>query len=155
MQTLTPQNISTIYENDIQTCAELFFKVFNGPPWHDKWESVDDAYCYLFDYFKSAGFIGVKAELNEKIIGCIFGNTKRWWSGDVYQLNEMFVELECQNLGVGTVMLESLNVTLRQCNINSIILLTHKDFDAMKFYSAKGFRESKSMITMVYDGKTV
>jgi aminoglycoside 6'-N-acetyltransferase I len=148
MQTITTRNISAINENDIQNCAELFFKVFNGPPWYDKWKSVNDTYCYLYDYFKSAGFIGVKAELNGKIIGCIFGNTKRWWSGNVYQLNEMFVELEFQNSGVGTVMLETLNLAIKECNIKSIILLTHKDFDAMKFYSAKGFRESKNMIVM-------
>jgi aminoglycoside 6'-N-acetyltransferase I len=154
MQTITPQNISLIDENDIHNCAELFFKVFNGPPWYDKWDSVEDVYCYLYDYFKSVGFVGVKAELNEKIIGCIFGNTKKWWSGDKYQLNEMFVELEFQNSGVGTVMLEALNITLEDCNIKSIILLTHKDFDAMKFYSAKGFHVSKNMITMVYDVKT-
>ncbi len=138
-----------IVEADLMRCSELFVSVFNAPPWNDKWASTQDAFDFLSDFCRSAGFVGVKAEISDKLIGCIFGNINRWWAGDEFFLHEMFVDTKYHNRKVGTRLINRLRETLRFRGVKTILLMTHKQFPARGFYEVQGFSECANIMCMV------
>ncbi|CAM4478790.1 GNAT family N-acetyltransferase [Paenibacillus tarimensis] len=140
-------NIRFYLDKDISGCTELFIDVFNQEPWNDNW-LTDIAEKYLSDYTNTPGFIGVVAEEGAEIRGFIFGVCKRWWSGDEFFINEMCVSKRSQGNGLGTELLNYLELNLVGTGIKRITLLTDKGIPAEYFYKKNGFQEIDRLMFM-------
>ena len=134
-------------KRDTQSLIKTFLKVFNGPPWNDKW-TEETATDYLLDLLNRPGFIGFIGEENGKPFGFMIGNINKWWSAHEYYLNEMLVDTEHQRQGLGSFMIEKLKEYLCLQNIYKIILLTGRNSSAEAFYNKNGFKTSEYMILM-------
>lgn len=122
----------------IKECADLYVRVFNSEPWNDRW-NAEAAFERLTDFFDTPRFFGVAVWDNGKPIAAIIGNLERYYSGDYYNLKEMFVSPEYQRAGVGKKLLKHVKRKLAENRIESIILFTSNEFYTVEFYKKSGF----------------
>jgi aminoglycoside 6'-N-acetyltransferase I len=137
--------IEVLKSDQIEPCAELYVKVLNGAPWFDKW-SHETAFHRLNNIFKTPHFIGVVAFEDEQVVGAILGNREQWYEGYHYALKEMFVLH--QKRGIGTQMMQALEVILKEQGVHSIELFTSKGDKIDEFYAKQDFRILNDMCMM-------
>ncbi|MEW9096067.1 MAG: GNAT family N-acetyltransferase [Clostridiaceae bacterium] len=134
--------------SDLKKCSELMLKVFNGEPWFDKWESVNQVQKYLKEFVDNPVFIGFAIEENNKILGACFGHTRSWYEGEEYYIDEYFIDSDLQCNGIGSKLMNYIKEYLIFKNIHCIVLLTEKDFPAEQFYKKHGFEIKNNTIFM-------
>ncbi|USB31655.1 GNAT family N-acetyltransferase [Paenibacillus sp. YPG26] len=139
--------IRSFSQADIDSCVDLFIRVFNQEPWNDEW-SRDYAGHYLNDYVNASGFGGYIAEDEEGIKGFIMGIRKKWWSGDEFFINEMCVDTSCQRSGIGSQLINIVHEDMQSRGISRITLLTNRGIPAEDFYKKHGFVEIERLIFM-------
>ena len=127
--------------NMIDECTDLFLKVFTREPWHDQWESRQDAKKYLESHYAFNSFLGYVAVYDSRIVGASFGFIKPWQRGLEYYINEFFVDTAVQGKGVGTLLLKQIAADIEGKNMNAIVLTTQKAFPSYDFYVKNGFTE--------------
>ncbi|MFC6464562.1 GNAT family N-acetyltransferase [Marinilactibacillus sp. GCM10026970] len=132
-------------EKDLTQCALLFMDVFNKAPWNDDW-SLEQATNYVQDIFNTPGFKGVGYFQNETCQGALLGNTKQWYSGKEFFIQEMFIGLEKQGKGIGKMLMTVLMNLLKEENIEEVALLTDRGIDAEYFYKKVGFNEIERLV---------
>ncbi|MEK4304006.1 MULTISPECIES: GNAT family N-acetyltransferase [Oceanobacillus] len=135
----------SVVEADLISCSKLFLTVFNGEPWNDKW-TLEKAKQYLADFYRTPGFFGVSAIENEEIIGFIFGTRRAWWNGDEFFINEMCVDTDRQNKGIGKELLHHLREVMETEAVTAISLLTDRGIPAEAFYKRNGFKEIERLV---------
>lgn len=132
-------------EKDLSHCAKLFVDVFNQAPWNDDW-SLEQATDYVQDIFNTPGFKGVGYFQEGAFQGAILGNTKQWYSGEEFFIQEMFIRLEMQGKGIGKKLMTFLMNLLKEENIKDVALLTDRGIDAEYFYKKVGFNEVERLV---------
>lgn len=132
-------------ESDLLNCTETFIEVFNAAPWNDEWV-VENAQHYLFNFYRTPGFLGMLAIENKEIVGFIFGIHRIWWSGDEFYVNEMCVKPNQQNNGIGKALLSHLMEEIKGSSISNISLLTDRGIPAEAFYKKNGFEEIERLV---------
>lgn len=126
-------------EVDRAAIADLFVDAFNGPPWNDEW-TAESARERVSDIMDAPGATGHVAFADGSACGFLLGRIERWYSGDLYYLQEMGVDPERRRAGIGTALLTRLTVALRERDVRRVYLLTMRDSPAASFYRANGFR---------------
>jgi len=133
---------------NIDECTELYIKVFNGEPWNDNWQE-GDAKERLTDIFSNHKFLGVGVyDEKNNIIGFFAGYTERWLKSNHFNLNEICIKTALQNKGIGSKLLDRLEIKCKQNNISRIYLLTERAGQAEAFYKKNSFYVSPKMIMM-------
>ena len=141
-------NIRSFDTGDLDACVSLFLDVFSRPPWNDRWPSQDSARAYLRDVVGTPGFRGYVAHVNGRIVGACLGHVKRWWAGDEFMIDEMFVAPDIQRRGVGSAMLKAAEADLRASGVHRLTLLTARRTVAEHFYRKQGFSAHRRMAFM-------
>ena len=67
---------STVDEDDLVACAELYVATFRDSPWNEAW-SMEDAFDRLSDFLASPASVAIKAMRNERICGFLFGRIQK------------------------------------------------------------------------------
>ncbi len=140
-------SIITVKKDYLLQCSELYVSVFNAAPWNDKW-TEETAYKRLEDIYNCPNFEGVLYVENEDVKGAIFGNYEQFYDGIHYNLREMFTSPELQGKGIGSKMLKSLEVRLKEVGVTEVMLFTGKGDITSKFYIKNGFSEWDSLAIM-------
>jgi GNAT superfamily N-acetyltransferase len=140
-------NIQCLKDDNLRSCAELYVEVFNSAPWNDDW-TLDTAYKRLHDIFMTPNFVGVVYEEDNKIKGAVFGNCEYWYQGMHYNLKEMFVSQKFQGTGIGSKLLKAVQESIKEYNVNTLILFTSKGNKTSDFYKKNAFNELESMAMM-------
>ncbi|MCK5098032.1 MAG: GNAT family N-acetyltransferase [Desulfobacteraceae bacterium] len=136
-------NFRLIDENDIKSCAELFNDVFSSKPWDEPW-TKQLATKRLNHFYESKGFVGVLAE-QDSIIGFALGNIEPFHFGSMFYLREMCTKTNLQKSGVGSKVLNALELELLSHGVYSTYLTTERDIPAASFYIKNGFIYSEKM----------
>jgi GNAT superfamily N-acetyltransferase len=142
--------IRAFRHQDSSDCSELFVQVFGLPPWNDRW-SPESAGAYLGDIVHTPGFYGVVAFDGDRLVGVCLGHRKRWWQGDEYHIDELFVAPEAQRQGIGRQIIDYTKQELRTKGVGRLTLLTVRNTSADQFYSRLGFIPSEHLIFMKLD----
>ena len=130
-----------------EQCTELFMEAFKSAPWNDNW-TKETAAALLTRYYNTPQFMGWVAISDNRIIGCASGNVEPHYSGEIFYLRELFVSIQFQKLGVGTLLMAALKEDLQLIGIKTIILFTGKTiFD---FYTKSGFKKMDEIVMMMY-----
>lgn len=139
--------ISTLTEQDLNTCASLYVATFNAPPWSESWR-VEDATQRLADFLATPRAHGVCLSAPDgELLGFAIGHLERSGAEDHFLLKEMCVRPARQRQGHGTALLEAL--TDRMPDVRHWYLLTARDSDASMFYETNGFRPAGRMAVFV------
>jgi len=135
-------------EADLAPCAQLYANTFSQAPWNEPW-TAHDAHQRLEHMFASLGAVGVCLYSGDNLIGFVLGNTEPFLAQDLFYLREMCVKAEEQGSGIGTALMESLMVSLKQQGVGSIYLSTSPTSKAHVFYKKLGFKAAEDMAFMV------
>jgi ribosomal protein S18 acetylase RimI-like enzyme len=135
--------IRLIIEKDIRNCAQLFSHVFSTEPWNEPW-TEESAFKRLNHFFESKGFVGILIESNN-LIGFALGTVEPFHFGDMFYLREMCIDTRLQSSGHGYKLLEGLEESLKNMNVDSIYLTTDIEIPASKFYQKHGFNFKETM----------
>ena len=140
------ENITRYREKNLNEILDLFIEVFEKEPWNDNWPSKEKAKNYLLDIINTPGFKGYLKFRENELIGVLFGNIVQWWQGDEFFIKEFFIKKSVQGKGIGSEMLNFLEDSLAQNNVETIILLTENNAPAVKFCEHKEFKMSSHTI---------
>lgn len=140
-------SIIRLTNDHLMDCTDLYIQVFNGEPWNDKW-TFETAKKRLDDIFLCPNFEGVVYVEEGQVKGAIFGNYEQFYEGVHYNLREMFITTELQGTGIGTNLLNELQVRLSDLGVTEIMLFTSKGNKTFEFYKKNGFCEWNSLVIM-------
>lgn len=129
-----------IEERDLKEISEVYVEVFNTEPWNDNWTS-QTAYNRLKDIFESPKFVGLKYSLDGQVKGAVLGNCEQWYEGMHFNVREMFVSSDLQGKGIGTQLLDQIEIEVKKKDVRTLILFTEKDCETDNFYRKNGFGE--------------
>jgi len=136
--------VREIKNEDLESCAALYSRVFSGAPWSEKW-SKEKAHERISHFFNSKGFVGLLSE-NKNITGFVLGNTEPFVDGSWFYLREMCVDANYQGQGVGSTLLNELKEKLVIRAIRNIYLATEREIPAASFYEKNGFSQENKMV---------
>lgn len=131
----------------LEQCAAIYLAAYNNEPWNDNW-TYATALALLTCYYNTPEFMGWVALQDGKVMGCAIGNIEPYYSGNIFILKEVFVNIEAQGLGVGSDLLSAMKEHLKSLNIKMIMLSTR--IPIIDFYSKAGFKVMDDVSTMVY-----
>ena len=140
-------NFTSIDRDNLSECVGLFVRVFNNAPWNESW-SHEAATQQMDDCFRTPGFYGLIATIDEEALGFALGFVQRWDEIRHFHLKEMCVATERQRHGVGTALLHQLEDQLKSQGVQRLYLQTARETPAQSFYQNNGFGVSSRIITM-------
>lgn len=129
--------VREIKNEDLESCGDLYSRVFSGSPWSERWSS-EKAHERISHFFNSKGFVGLLSE-NKNITGFVLGNTEPFIDGTWFYLREMCVDINYQRQGIGAKLLNELKEQLTTRAVKNIYLATERDIPAASFYEKNGF----------------
>jgi aminoglycoside 6'-N-acetyltransferase I len=130
----------------LDAAARLFVSVFNAAPWNDGW-SVVSARARLQDVVETPGFVGVALHHGPDLCGFAIGHMEHWFTGRHFLLQEMCVCTELQRQGIGTDLIDALELRLH--GVEQVYLLTERHSPAQRFYERCGFRSARRQNVMI------
>ncbi len=133
-------NIRNINDIDLQQLSELYYQF-----WGD--ESDTDKMKEQLQLIKAENnHIILVCEEDGIIIGSVMGIVCRELYGDCHPflvVENMIVDKEHRNQGVGTMLLKTLEIEAKTRNCTQMILVTEKErLDACAFYESLGFSKN-------------
>lgn len=130
----------------LDAAATLFVVVFNAPPWSERWTEAL-ARNRLNDVLATPGFAGVALHQGNDLCGFALGHVEQWSTGRHFQLQEMCVRTDRQRSGIGTALINALEVRLS--GVEQLYLLTARESPAHRFYEHCGFRPARRQGVML------
>ena len=127
--------------------AQLFLRVFTSDPWNDDWSDPDQLNRYLTDLLAQDISLAYGLYLDGVLSGVSMGYIKHWYSGTEYYINELFIRMDAQGKGLGTLFLKEIEEAVRKRGITRIFLQTESTVPAYGFYLKNGFTELKEHVS--------
>ncbi len=138
---------SDLGEDDLLECAGLYVESFKQPPWDEAWQ-IDDALERLSDFFVCPKTIALKVTQKDNIIGFFIGNIEVWCADNYFYIKEMCVSHAQLRNGIGSLLMNSLERTLKEKNISRVYLMTQRDSIPERFYTSLGYMVNEEIIVM-------
>ncbi|MEJ7779639.1 MAG: GNAT family N-acetyltransferase [Daejeonella sp.] len=139
--------VKELAKDDIQNCAKLIMKAYNGRPWNYQW-TISRAIQYLTELFDSSRFVGFVIYEDEELVAAMFAHAKTWWINDLLMIDELFVSALKQGKGYGQALMNSARAFSKNNDIGSITLITHKYMPAVSFYEKNKFLQAEQYVLM-------
>jgi aminoglycoside 6'-N-acetyltransferase I len=143
------ERIETFTIDHLDDCAHLFMIAFNAEPWNDSY-TLDTAKKQLAWHLKVPGCVGL-VSLNDGIVAFALGYREPTDAGNVFHLSIFCVRPDVQRTGVGSRLLNRLEVHLSKSGVNTVYLGTNKGTPAEAFYRKHGYEVSEEEIEMSHD----
>jgi ribosomal protein S18 acetylase RimI-like enzyme len=143
--------LTTIQEDDLLSCAELYAASFKQPPWNEDWV-LDEVLLRLGNFISAPSSIAIQAKDGDHLIGFIMGETEQWNGSKYFYLKEICVAPETQRKGVGKMMMDILEKQLAELGIAKLYLITQREGIPANFYASLGFSEHNALSVI---GKSV
>ena len=136
-------------ENDLAQCAKIFREAFSKENWGCDW-TQERAELYLSDYVHNTKFIGFVSEEDGIVDGAIFACRKVSWNNDEIYIDDLIVSPQKQRLRIGQKLLDALKNYSKEKGLAGIVLYTHEQAPAKRFYEKNGFQLSDGVICMYW-----
>lgn len=131
--------IQQMQERDVKACAALYLDVFTQPPWNETITPQRALEILTHLYHKLPDCFGLIATHNDTIIGFLIGYAELLPDKTDFKIKEFAVTPTYQQQGIGTNMLNTLQVELQKQGFDSLSLTTYRDTQAQQFYENRGF----------------
>ncbi len=126
-------------ERDIHHAAQLMCRVYSESPWNEKW-SLDRAEKRIEAFLSGVSARGWIMIIDTEIVGYLFGHMDMAHKGDIFFVNEMYVDPRFQRKGCGSMAINQLAEELKKLDVNKIEL--HTISEDISFYEKNGFAPS-------------
>lgn len=125
--------------DDIPHAAQLMCAVYKEPPFNENWQ-YDRSEKRITAFLSGIGGKGYSMNIDTSVIGYLFGRTDISAKGDVFYIQELFVDPSYQRKGAGSMAIEQLIEELRKENVKKLEL--HTISEDIGFYKKNGFKPS-------------
>ncbi len=136
-------------ESDLAQCAKIFRQAFSEEDWGCAW-TQERAELYLSDYVNNPKFVGFVSEDAGVIDGAIFACKKVSWNNDEIYVDDLIVNPKKQRSGIGKELVDTLKDYSKENGLAGIVLYTHEQAPAKRFYEKNGFQLSEGVICMYW-----
>jgi len=140
-------NIQQCSINNIKRYGEIYSKAFSGEPWNDNWK-IEDANIHIKELLESKQSYGLECITDGKVVGFILGTTMVFHYGRTFEINDLAVEPEYQNKGIGKQLVEQIIKDVKNQGIVGIHLITSANENLKNFYEKFGFKKESDVILM-------
>lgn len=134
-------------KNYLNEVGKLYMDVFNSDPWNEKWTITSS--MKRVEYFSPSinkyglGYL-IKDKGKGKVIGFIGGVFYYYDQFTIFTIEEMFINNNLQNKGIGNQLLIEFEKILTKMKVNKIELKTLKKSYVEKFYKNRGYITNKN-----------
>lgn len=126
-------------ESDITNAARIMCEAYKQPPVSEEWQ-MDRAIKRITYFMSGVSARGYAMLLENETIGYLFGRMDITAKGDVFYVEELFVNPSYQRKGCGSLALTQLKDELKSAGVNRIEL--HTLSEDISFYEKNGFAPS-------------
>lgn len=130
---------------DLDTVINKYIMYHNGEG--GKW-TYDLAKRSLEQTFLTPDYYGIGLYDESEMVGLAMGCFKQYDDLLLYYLDEILVFKEYQNKGLGTKILQELELLVKERGAEKIDLSTTYEENHQRFYSRLGFKKSNFLIPM-------
>ncbi len=127
--------------DDLDECLPLFIQEWAKPPYNEKWTN-ETARLRLSEILQNSHNSSLCVLIDNKIIGFACCRLVSWYDGKHGSIEEMIIDSNHQNHGIGTKMLYALEENFINLGAVEIELLSFRSAHAFDFFSKHGFAES-------------
>ncbi len=141
-------NIRPLIKDDLPACAAILERAYSKAP-HNEIFKEGNATAYLENKFvssKDSSFVSL--DDTGKITGFILFNISTWANGKQAVLEEIVVDPEYQNKGIGKSLVEYGDTFLKGNGVSSTMLWAKKDEGLIHFYENQGFSVAGDFVVM-------
>lgn len=136
-------------ESDFEKCVELYCDAFTAPPLNYDWLTKEKAWRYIKDLIKTPGFMGYTYWENDEMVAFCFGILDNYFDGAMFEVEELAVASPHHRKGIGSVVMEQLEIKLAGYGIHAISLQTSRNLPAFNFYLKNGYEELSENVTLM------
>jgi GNAT superfamily N-acetyltransferase len=140
--------IRKIQESDLLTCSVLLENVYSLPPYGEIFkENTAQAYILgKYNNCKDSSFVSI--DDNENVIAFAFFNISSWSEGLQAVLEEVVVDPNLQNKGIGKELLNYGYKYLNSLGVKSIMIWVKSDKRLLNFYEKQGYFLADDFVVM-------
>ncbi len=133
-------------EGDLPRLAEIMKESFKLSPWNEKWEGLSclERLSDIFHMPSSIAFTAIDEQ--DKPLGSVMGFILPHPDGKEATLLECFVDPSHIGGGLGTALMESVMLALKEEGVKTTMFYTSGTLDS--FYSRFGFKRSENCYLM-------
>ena len=132
--------------DDMKSVTSLFKSVFMAEPWNDDWSDDEQLSLYLGELTGQTNSLSFGLFEENELIGIAIGQTKHWYSGLEYEINELCIKSDRQGKGAGSFFLGEIEKDVKARGVKTIYLQTGNDVRAYEFYKKMGFTELENNV---------
>lgn len=126
-------------KSDINKLVDLFIKVFSEPPYNETW-TKELAFERLSETYENCEDFCLYIEDQGKVIGLIVCDTQTWHDGVHIFIEDVIVDPNYRNKGIGSKLLKKLEEIAKKKNIVSIDLLSNTKSKAIGFWKKNNYK---------------
>lgn len=136
---------------DLDQLAAVYVRALESEP-DEKW-TENAAYALLADWYKRQPDLAFAAECDDKLVGAFVVGIRPWWDGNHLVDGELFVDLDYQNKGIATSLID--HVILTAVEKYAPLVWDTYTFRGQQFplewYKRLGFREIEEWVMIRAD----
>ena len=135
-------------QSDLSDMAELYKSAFYGEPWNDDWSDEKQLMEYIKE--KSGGYhaINYGLRIDGKLVAISLGQITHWWEGTNYNIEELYVDPDCQGQGIGSRFISMIEDDIRGRGLAGIFLQTDNDKPSYRFYHKNKFGDLDAHVSL-------
>ncbi len=135
-------------EADLPVMADLFRKAFGGDPWNDDWSDREQLMEYIREISGSYHSLHFGLRIDGKLAAIAIGMVRHWWEGTNYNIEELYVDPDCQGQGIGSRFMKMIVDEIRERGLSGIFLQTDIDKPAFRFYQKNQFKNLETHVSL-------
>jgi len=136
-------------ETDLEKCTDVYVSAFNAPPLCYDFLTKEKAARYLGDITKTPGFLGYTYWIDGEMAAFCFGFLDNYFQGMMFEVEELAVVPQKHRSGIGSAVIELLEIKLAGYGVSAVSLNTSRDLPAFSFYLKNGYEEIPENVTLM------
>ncbi|WP_336167721.1 GNAT family N-acetyltransferase [Acinetobacter sp. 161(2023)] len=133
---------------DLEEGVGVYCSAFSSEPWNEQFDDLEPIRKYFESYFQYSCSFGFCAKWENQLIGVGMGHIHPTVQGFRYYLDDFFIHSQHQGKGVGSKLLNYIEVKCRENNIETIVLHTLRESISEDFYKKRGFKTRSKLISL-------
>lgn len=135
-------------EQDFSETRRVFLEAFSKAPWNDDWSDGKQLDSYIHDLLSPNNALCFGLFDEDSLVGLVLGRHVHFYTGDQFRIDELCIDPRFQHKGYGHLLLEEVEKACRRRNIQSLFLVTERDFPAYLFYRKNGFSPADGSVSL-------
>lgn len=131
----------------IKGYGQIYAKAFAGEPWNDPWKA-EDAEIHVRELLEIKQAYGLEYVLDNKVVGFILGTSMLFHYGRTFEINDLAVDPDFQQRGIGKELLEQFLDDIKEMGIVGVHLITASEGNLASFYEKYGFLKENEVMLM-------